>query len=96
MLRLNHLSDQSRRPQSRERIERTKPVVNLPFGFGHATGRYLAKIVSGAILMLGYVMVAFSRRKQGLHDHLAGTLVINKGAARRAAGPWTRPPAPPA
>lgn len=43
--------------------------------FARATGRYFAKILSGLILMIGFIMVAFSGRKQGLHDLLAGTLV---------------------
>ncbi len=45
--------------------------------FMRATGRYLAKIISALILLIGYLMVAFTRRKQGLHDLMAGTLVVN-------------------
>ena len=43
--------------------------------FPRALGRYLAKILSALILLIGYIMVAFTQRKQGLHDMLAGTLV---------------------
>jgi len=43
--------------------------------FARALGRYFAKILSGVILMIGYIMVAFTERKQGLHDMIAGTLV---------------------
>ena len=43
--------------------------------FGRATGRYFAKIISGMILAIGFIMVAFTARKQGLHDMIAGTLV---------------------
>lgn len=43
--------------------------------FGRATGRYFAKILSAMILLIGFIMVAFTRRKQGLHDLIAGTLV---------------------
>ena len=43
--------------------------------FGRAFGRYLAKILSALILFIGYIMIAFTERKQGLHDILAGTLV---------------------
>ena len=46
--------------------------------FGKATGRYFAKILSGLILLIGYIMVAFDGRKQGLHDKLAGTLVVRR------------------
>ncbi|SEO72639.1 RDD family protein [Aquisalimonas asiatica] len=44
--------------------------------FARATGRYFAEILSGVLLMIGYIMVAFTRRKQGLHDMIAGTLVV--------------------
>lgn len=43
-----------------------------------STGRYFAKILSGMSFLAGYVMVAFTRRKQGLHDMLADVLVVNK------------------
>jgi len=38
--------------------------------------RNLCKILSAALLMIGFIMVAFSAKKQGLHDMIAGTLVI--------------------
>jgi uncharacterized RDD family membrane protein YckC len=44
-------------------------------GFGRATGRYFAKILSGLILLIGFMMVGWTQRKQGLHDMIAGTLV---------------------
>jgi uncharacterized RDD family membrane protein YckC len=44
--------------------------------FARATGRHFAKILSAMILMIGFIMVAFTERKQGLHDLLAGTLVV--------------------
>ncbi|MGA7137493.1 MAG: RDD family protein [Terriglobales bacterium] len=43
--------------------------------FGRATGRHFAKILSGMILCIGFIMVGLTERKQGLHDLLAGTLV---------------------
>jgi uncharacterized RDD family membrane protein YckC len=43
--------------------------------FLRATGRYFAKILSAMILMIGYIMVGFTERKQGLHDMIASTLV---------------------
>jgi uncharacterized RDD family membrane protein YckC len=46
--------------------------------FGRATGRYFAKIISGLILCIGYIMIAFTEKKQGLHDMIAETLVIRK------------------
>ncbi len=46
--------------------------------FGRATGRYFGKIISGMILMIGYIMAAFTEKKQALHDMIAGCLVVNK------------------
>lgn len=45
-------------------------------GFGRATGRYFAKIISGIILGIGYLMVAYTDKNQGLHDRMAGCLVV--------------------
>jgi uncharacterized RDD family membrane protein YckC len=46
--------------------------------FLKATLRYFAKILSTLILFIGYIMVAFTEKKQGLHDMLAGTLVLKR------------------
>jgi uncharacterized RDD family membrane protein YckC len=43
--------------------------------FERATGRHFAKWLSTIIFGIGYIMVGFTERKQGLHDLLAGTLV---------------------
>ena len=45
---------------------------------GTATGRYFGKILSFIVLCIGFLMVAFTERKQGLHDKLAGTLVLHQ------------------
>jgi len=42
----------------------------------NGVGRYFAKILSALILLIGFIMVAFTDKKQGLHDMLAGTLVL--------------------
>lgn len=44
--------------------------------FGRATGRYFGKILSSIPFNLGFLMVAFTDRKQGLHDKLAETYVV--------------------
>jgi uncharacterized RDD family membrane protein YckC len=47
--------------------------------FGHATGRFFSKIISGLIpLAIGYIMAGFTEKKQALHDMIAGTLVLRK------------------
>lgn len=44
--------------------------------FGRAVGRFLAKIASYLTLLVGFLMQPFTKRKQALHDILAGTLVV--------------------
>jgi uncharacterized RDD family membrane protein YckC len=44
--------------------------------FGRATGRYFAKVLSALTLFIGYLMVGWTRQKRGLHDFIAGTLVV--------------------
>lgn len=44
--------------------------------FGRATGRYFAKILSCMSFGLGFLMAAFTARRQTLHDLLANTLVV--------------------
>ena len=44
-------------------------------------GRYLGYYVSILALGLGFLWIAFDKRKQGWHDKLAGTVVIRKPGA---------------
>jgi uncharacterized RDD family membrane protein YckC len=44
--------------------------------FARGAGRFFGMILSGLILFIGFIMIAFTERKQGLHDMLAGTYVI--------------------
>lgn len=46
--------------------------------FGKASGRHFGQILSGFILGIGFLMIAFTARKQGLHDIIAECLVVNK------------------
>jgi uncharacterized RDD family membrane protein YckC len=46
--------------------------------FGRASGRYWGKLVSGLILMIGYLMAGFTEKKQALHDIMANCLVVKK------------------
>ncbi len=46
-------------------------------GYGRAALREIpAKFISGIILCIGYLMVAFDEQKQGLHDRMADTYVV--------------------
>lgn len=42
----------------------------------NALGRYLASFLSAIVLCIGYLMVIWDDKKQGLHDKLAGTYVF--------------------
>ncbi len=56
-------------------------VVNADgtkLGYGKAFLRMLASILSGLLLGIGYLMVAFREDKRGLHDLMVGTRVIYK------------------
>jgi len=46
--------------------------------FGQATGRYFGKIISGIILLIGYLMVLWDPKKQALHDKMANTYVVKR------------------
>nr|HEV7953244.1 RDD family protein [Candidatus Acidoferrales bacterium] len=45
--------------------------------FGHASGRFFSKIVTGLVPFgIGYIMAGFTAKKQALHDFIASTVVI--------------------
>ncbi len=44
--------------------------------FAQALIRWMAQGLGALLFGIGFLMVAFSRRKQGLHDKLAGTYVV--------------------
>lgn len=47
--------------------------------FGRASGRFFGKILSGLALGIGFLMIGFTKQKQGLHDKMASTLVVRTG-----------------
>ncbi|MCZ6692889.1 MAG: RDD family protein [Bacteroidetes bacterium] len=46
--------------------------------FSRATGRFFGKFLSSFIIYIGYIMIGLTEKKQGLHDILAGCLVVRK------------------
>jgi uncharacterized RDD family membrane protein YckC len=40
--------------------------------------RSLCRVISGMIMCIGYLIAAFTEKKQGLHDMIANTLVLKK------------------
>ncbi len=47
-----------------------------PIGLGPAVLRYIGYFISTITLLIGFLMIAFTREKRGLHDFIAGTVVI--------------------
>jgi uncharacterized RDD family membrane protein YckC len=46
--------------------------------FARATARHFAKYISTLILFIGFIMAAFTAKKQALHDLIAETVVVNR------------------
>lgn len=57
---------------------RIVPVDGKPLDWTKAGLRYVGFVISGLILCIGFIMVAFDSKKQGLHDKIAGTVVVKK------------------
>ena len=43
----------------------------------------IGKIISSIILCIGYIMIAFTEKKQGLHDLMAGSVVVYKDPTKK-------------
>jgi len=70
---------------------RVTDLAGQRISFGKASGRYFGKILSGMICFVGFIMVAFTEKQQGLHDLMAGTLVLSGGPIE----PYREPPPAP-
>lgn len=46
--------------------------------FWRAVGRFLGMQLLSSIFMIGFIMAAFTEKKQSLHDMISGTIVIKK------------------
>ena len=44
--------------------------------FARVTLRHFAKIISTLVIFLGFLMIGLTRKRQGLHDKIAGCLVL--------------------
>jgi uncharacterized RDD family membrane protein YckC len=58
-------------------IRVVRDVDGGPISGGSAVIRFIGIIVSGWVLYLGLIWVAFEPRKRGWHDMMAGTVVIH-------------------
>ena len=46
--------------------------------FSRATLRFFAKVLSVLTFFIGFIIIAFTKRKQGLHDIIAGCLMYQQ------------------
>jgi uncharacterized RDD family membrane protein YckC len=46
--------------------------------FSRATLRFFAKVLSILTFFIGFIIIAFTRQKQGLHDIIAGCLMYQQ------------------
>ena len=54
-------------------------IVNMKgkkIGVPRATLRYLAKLISYSVFLVGVLMILWDKKKQGWHDKVSGTAVI--------------------
>jgi len=47
-------------------------------GFWKASGRHWGKLISALLLLIGFLMIFFTQKKQGLHDLMSGCVVLDK------------------
>lgn len=50
--------------------------TGVGLGWGKAFVRLIGLAISGAVFGIGFLLVAFTSKKQGLHDMIAGTFVV--------------------
>jgi uncharacterized RDD family membrane protein YckC len=55
---------------------RVVQVTGEPMTFGLAFLRWTGYLISKLAVYLGFIWIAFDRRKQGWHDKIAGTVVV--------------------
>jgi uncharacterized RDD family membrane protein YckC len=54
-------------------------VAGQRISFARASGRFFSKIITGMIpLLIGWIMAAFTERRQALHDMIASTVVLKR------------------
>lgn len=51
-----------------------------PIGLARGIGRYFAQFLSALVLAIGYLMAAFTTRRQALHDRICDTIVVDRHA----------------
>lgn len=60
-----------------------------PVTWGKAILRYIGYIISGLVVLLGFIWIALDPRRQGWHDKIANTYVVHKDTKFSTTGPVT-------
>lgn len=55
---------------------RVTTIEGRSVGYAHALIRYLGLLVALVVLLLGVLLILIDPRRQGLHDKIAGTIVV--------------------
>lgn len=58
-------------------------VNNKKVGYSQAALRYLGEIINGFTLHIGYLLIIWDKRKQGLHDKIANTAVVEHSTLKK-------------
>jgi len=58
------------------RLKVVRAADGGPLSGGQAIGRFLGYIISAAVFYLGFIWILFDAKRQGWHDKLANTVVI--------------------
>ena len=61
------------------RVVDLRDTVGAPIGYNRAFIRWLVSIVSGLVIVLGYLWMLWDSRKQTWHDKAAGSLPVHVG-----------------
>jgi uncharacterized RDD family membrane protein YckC len=61
------------------RVVDLRDNLGAPIGYNRAFLRWLVSIVSGAVLVIGYLWMLWDGRKQTWHDKAAGSLPVHVG-----------------
>lgn len=46
-------------------------------GFGRASARYFGRILSRALLFIGFITILFTKKKQAIHDMITSTVILH-------------------
>ena len=59
--------------------QRLYPTATIGIGDGKAFVRLIGYAISSFLLFLPFLMILFNQERRGLHDFLAGTIVVREG-----------------